>query len=479
MDGVLRVWDLDSLKAEFQSAPFTLPRLAALTSLDFDYRSGVLVHASGTGDLHAYDVRNAFAHRTIPAHRGEFCALAFGAAGLATSGLRDGTLKVWTPQLDVPCRQAGASAPVISMAWASPEVLMTTTQDGFAQLWSTADGIRRCADGLGSDLRVCASPSLESITARAALADRTWLNGKLVEADATLKNLDTEGQGRVQETVASLHRRGFRIEACLLLSRFARRVHRPVWELEALLATLDHIADTHLQAETLLAIGDLLEKLNEPALAGEYFARAAAMNGCSPQADQRIRRLLDHIWNEISPADAVRADLLRGDRFQTEIEKYTLLNKKFTWRVVVQSHALGRERFSIDLEVVANQLRNAAPAEAVLVRSVRVERIVRMADAQRQNAHWLYIGADDGQATGYALEAQDPADSPMLISHAVFDAARIPALEGESAPKFNKRVFDVWQLEKARCETKEWLRAVHASVKKALNVAAAQHSTGW
>jgi hypothetical protein len=44
---------------------------------------------------------------------------------------------------------------------------------------------------------------------------------------------------------------------------------------------------------------------------------------------------------------------------------------------------------------------------------------------------------------------------------------------------FNKRVFEVWQREKARCETKEWLRAVHASVKKALNVAAAQHSTGW
>lgn len=56
-DAVLRVWDLDSLEARFESEPFDLPRIPALTTVDYSPSVGLLAHPAQTGNLYLYDVK--------------------------------------------------------------------------------------------------------------------------------------------------------------------------------------------------------------------------------------------------------------------------------------------------------------------------------------------------------------------------------------------------------------------------------------
>ena len=117
-DGRLRVWDMDALEARFESEPFALPRIHALTGLDYSIDLGLLVHASHSGNLHVYDVRSDFKTRLVSAHRGDFCAVASGSEYVVTAGAADNTIKVWSPSLEETIAESATSSGALAVGWA-------------------------------------------------------------------------------------------------------------------------------------------------------------------------------------------------------------------------------------------------------------------------------------------------------------------------------------------------------------------------
>ena len=145
------------MEARHESEPFALPRIHGLTSLDYDAGLGLLMHPSRSGDLHVYDVKNNFEVRVIPAHRGDFCAMAVGHDLIATGGMADRIVKVWPPSFDGAIAETPTPSAALSIGWVAERTVMLVSDDGCGQLWTVDDVLHPGARFEGCDLRTVAS----------------------------------------------------------------------------------------------------------------------------------------------------------------------------------------------------------------------------------------------------------------------------------------------------------------------------------
>ena len=334
-DAVLRVWDLDSLEAQFASEPFDLPAIQALITIDYHPATGLLAHPSRTGMLHLYDVKEGFAKRTIQAHEGDFTALSYGTQYLATGGTNDALLKVWSLSLDKCLMQASAAAGILSLGWAGPETLLTAYRDGSGQTWQVGDHLAAGVRRAGLDLRFVTGLPLEHLAKSQAGRERQWRDAKVAEAKELLAQ--PEQAGRLATIVRDLHERGFSAEAVLILAEAARSQRQSLWELQSLLALVQGLGDSPASVPCLYALAVLLEGMREHQLALQYFERIGRIDKGYRDAEHHISVLRASPLLQLSPEECVLGDSMPKDLLAQELHKNTLLDRRFRSRVLVRA----------------------------------------------------------------------------------------------------------------------------------------------
>lgn len=188
-DGVLRVWDMDSVEKKYESDSFVLPRIRALTSLDYNFDTGLLVHPSRSGDLHIYDALNDFKKHIISAHEGDFGALAYGNDYLVTAGSQDAVIKLWSTSMDNLITNTSAPAGVLAVGWAGSKKIMTVFADGNGQFWNVNNSDLLPGDRFdGFNLRTTVGLPMGLITRCQTVAIRQWRDKKLAEGLQVKKN---------------------------------------------------------------------------------------------------------------------------------------------------------------------------------------------------------------------------------------------------------------------------------------------------
>ena len=462
-DKALRVWDMDSLEEKFASEGIDPPKVPALTCLDYNPASGFLIHPSRSGELYVYDAKKGFAQKKLPAHNGDFCALACGDKKVATAGSDDATLKVWSEQLDRVEMQTSLSSGALAVGWVGGETLLTIAADG-AQVWSISHSLvpgPRIAD---THLRVCQGLPNEVIAKCNSNADRQWRDGKIEQAQELMSSADPQSQRQLGRVMEELKDRGFSAEAALVLADASRAQDRLLWELESRLAMVRSLKQEEVAVPSLYALADLLAKVREPALAIEYFEQVHRLEPDYRDLDHRIAELGSDPLLGISPEDTVRGDLRQPQQVLQEIEKCTILDRYFSWSVIIDT----RKVVSVDTHLEKQTICRTIALELDKLMPGRHRTDFRKTDlfysAEVRKVDWVYVSARETELpVAYGLEVRGITVGCELVPHAVFDPSLIDVPQSVSHAEHNKLMAATWTKVATSSEVRRWLSDVNSA----------------
>jgi hypothetical protein len=466
-DAVLRVWDLDSLEARFESEPFDLPGIQALVTIDYNPTTGLLVHPSQTGMLHLYNVKEGFTRRTIKAHEGDFTAISYGTQYVATGGTYDAMLKVWSLSLDKCLMQASAVTGILSLGWAGTDTLLTAYRDGSGQTWQIRDSLSAGFRHAGLDLRFVTGLPIEQLARSQAWIERQWRDAKVEEAKELLSQ--PEQRGRLTTIVRDLYERGFSAESVLILADAARSQQQSLWELESLLALVKGLGDSPASVPCLYALAVLLENMKEHKLALQYFEAICRIDKGHRDVEHHISSLKASPFLRVSPDQCVLGDSMHKDLFTQELRKNTLLYRRFRSRVLVRAGNPMHLPATTNIQEMHRAIMEALQGIGVNAHLASLQQLTLLRDSALREITWLYIpSAVEPRGAAFAMEIRTPASGMECVPCAVFDATLIEIPPDVSVEEHNDRVQDAWIKFNGSPATTGWLRDAHRLALKSL-----------
>ena len=458
-DNVLRIWDLDTLKTGYESEPVKLPKIRGLTSLDYSFVSGLLMHPSGNGDLHIYDPHNNFAKRVIHAHEGNFCALACGSEYVVTAGTEDAIIKLWPTPMDKPVAEASAPLGVLSAAWAGTNSIMTVYADGSGQVWK-ADGTLLPGPRIGSLGLRCTIGMPTGLVYRSQLKNsRQWRDEKLSHAKEIIT--DPENFRQVAGIAEDLCQRGFSAEAALIMADAAKAQNKPLLELQSRLALAEGLGNSKAALPSLYALGKLLRRLKEPGLAQEYFEKILQIDENYPDVKEQIAGLQSDPLRHLCPDKGIRGDLTKEGQLPEELQKDSILNKKFTWQAVVKEGKTKSFNTHLNNQDVADSVSTAVRKNKSDISSVKLTQALLFTGKDLRNIIWVYVScACEELPIAFALEIRSDAQGSEFIPYEIFDAKLLKIPAEMSAREHNQQVEKAFIKLRQSSDARNWLMSV-------------------
>jgi len=469
-DGRMRIWDLDTLKCVHETDVLLLPKLAAVTRLDYNPTTGLLIHPSQTGHLYIYDVEDNFKKTTVKAHDGDFVAVCSGLNGVITGGLDDRKLCLWSTDMQEQISSCMVSAGILVVAWAGTEHIFTGLRNGSLMTLHLQDDRLSVLQTHGSDVRSCIGLPAKANTEKAVLEENKWRDAKIAEARRLIPPSDPASIQQFTSIVEALNSRGLSLEASLLLAEAANQMERPLWELELRMKQIEALGDSEVSLPCRYALAGLLETVNEPKMAISHFEKIVEIQSDYKDTKVRIDSLKKHPLAKGYDDDLVRADIVPIETLSQEIEKYKILKKKFSQRVVygkdktvpVETNATVKEVF----DCVRDALLNLGNRYA----EISLQQINIFQRNRLRKAQWIYVTHQDMDLSlAFGLEVSASTPTMQFTGYAVFTPDRIETSETGSVSDYNDLVTEVWdRLRENSPETDQWLKLTSDYALKAI-----------
>lgn len=473
-DGILRIWDINSHEKQYESNPFDISRIRALTSLDYHPETGLLLHPSRSGNLHVYDVHNEFKARLLPAHQGNFNAIAYGADYVVTAGLDDSEIKIWDFALDTMTSKASASAGILSVGWAGTKTILTIYSDGSGQFWNVDNGHLlpgpRTTD---LDLRTVTGLPSAIMANRQTSESLRWRDQKLAQARELIDQ--PEKHYELMSIVNELHQHGFSIEGLLVQADTAKSQGKLLWELECRLLLAEELGSRQAALPSLFALAELLEAIKEPRATLHYLERILQIDPNSTGAKEQIDSLQSDPFMHLCPETDVRGDLMQMDRVVQELEKYTILNKKFIWRFAVsigQKELLDPDQYTqeftnLKIEDLATAILESKTKHHSNTAHSELSRVKLFGNGQLRDIMWIYIpGSIKIPGIAFAIEIDLTSEQVEFVPYNIFDPMLLNIPASVSAKEHNQQVEKGYQTLIKTDIAEDWWDSIHELVIK-------------
>ena len=459
-DKVLRIWDMDTMEAKYESPPFILPKIYALTSLDCSFISGLLMHPSGNGDLHLYDPYNDFTKRIVHAHDGDFCALACGSEYVVTAGLSDTMIKLWPSSMDEPLAEVSAPLGCWTVSWAGTSSIITAYTDGSSQVWNLDGRLSPGPRYNNLDLRTTIGLPVDLMARNLLETNKQWCDNKLARAKEIIA--DSGGRKEISTIIDGLRQKGFSVEAMLVLADAAKAQNKPLWELECRLTLVKELGDNSTALPLLYALGKLLRRLKEPKLAQDCFKKILQTDRDYFDVNEQIAGLESDSLIQLCPEKDIRGDLMKKGRFLQELEKHTILNKKFSWRSVIKIEKAFTFKVRLSSKDVADSVSTAIEKSKSDACSTGLEQVLLFYRGRLKEITWMYVlSTKKNFPITFALEIHSTTRGAEFIPYKIFDTKQLKISTEISANEHNQQVENAWNKFRASDDTMDWLSNIY------------------
>ncbi|MFC1761008.1 WD40 repeat domain-containing protein [Planctomycetota bacterium] len=459
-DGRMRIWDLDTLRCVHETEVLPLPKLAAVTRLDYNPTTGLLMHPSRTGHVYIYDVEHNFTKITVKAHEGDFVAVCSGQKGVITGGLDDRKLCLWSTDMQQMISSCMASAGILVAVWAGTEHIVTGLRNGSLMTWLVQEDQLSVVQTYSLDVRSCIGLPAKAIAEKAVLEENQWRDAKVAEARRLIPPSDPASIQQFTSIIEGLNSRGLSLEASLLLAEAANQMERPLWELELRFKQIEALGDSEMSLPCRYALAGLLETVNEHRMAISHFERIVEIQSDYKDTKVRIDSLKKHPLVKGYDNNLVRADIAPIEILPQEIEKYRILNKKFNQRVVYSEGKTVPVAPNATVKEVFDCVRNALMNSGNSYARISLQQVTLLQRNRLRKAQWIYITHQNTDLSlAFGLEVSASTATMQFTGYAVFTPDRIGTSETGSISDYNQLVAEAWdRLRENYQVTDQWLK---------------------
>jgi len=203
-------------------------------------------------------------------------------------------------------------------------------------------------------------------------------------------------------------------------------------------------------------------KLNEPKIARDYYEKILQIDAGFPGTKERITQLNSNPLLSLDPKEDVRADLTSRDAFLRELEKDTLLNKKFYWRVIHEKGKLVSIKANLDAKQIANAILKPLEELGIDTNTSGLQQVTLFQNSQSRETTWIYLPSNDKTIpAALALEINTAINATEFIPYRVFDIAILGLHADEPAQQHNQHIEEAWTKLLISPQTKRWLADVY------------------
>ncbi len=456
-DAVLRIWDMDTLEERYVSEAFDLPDIRTLISLDYHDQSGLLMHASGSGEVHIYEPEQNFEHHAVPAHQGDFCALACGNEYTVTAGLKDAIIKLWPSTMEEPIAEISAPLGVWSVAWAGTQEVVTAYTDDSSQVWKLDGRLSAGSRYPNFHFRTVIGLPPAMIRRQELQIQRRRCDEGISKVERIIT--DCGSCKELKQIIDELCENGFPIEACLILTDTVRSQKKPLWELECLLSLVRALDGHSAVLPSLHALAFLLQRLNEPMLAKERFQDILQLDRHYPGISEQLEQLESDPFMVIDPQTHIRTDLDEEKRFLQELEKYLILNKKYMWSCVIQT----ADRYDCNGQLkpadIVEFISHESEKQGCLDCQIELRELFLFDGNKTRTVTCIYLSSAEKPIT-IALEICPGLDRTGFIPYEIFDPNRLDIPSDLTASEHNYHLQARWQTIRNSRSIETWLNTM-------------------
>lgn len=442
-DAVMKVWDIDTMKCQYQSLPFGLPDIAALISLDYDCQSGMLMHPASDGQIFLYDIRNDFYLKKVRAHTGQCIALSCSNEYIATGGCEDSIIKIFTGSLNELIAQKTLSKGILSLAWADDITLAAVTTDFKGHFFRLEKSqLLELGSFFNYDLRTVTGRNCELVYKDRVAGDQSWRDEKIKSASKLLtqKQLNSE----FFDFLGELVKRGFRTEVLVLICAAASKSSQLLIRLKALMALSEVYEDTEESVEFYFILAATLEQLHEPQLAKVYLGKILSGSQGRDDIEGMALKIESSPFMRISPDDIIRGDINNEHKFAFELNKYTFLKKKFNWSVAFIAGKKSSVNHDIDTSPIIRNLISMADSDVMSKGSRSNDRKI-FSDGQIKDSCCIYLYKFKSDVSIYfVLEVESNSQGFCFRPYGVIEFGSLDVNDSIDSDLFNKHVEDIW-----------------------------------
>lgn len=473
-DEKLRVWDMNSLTAIRERGPISLPKIHGLISLVANPNTGLLLHPSRSGELYSYNLKHEEMDVSIiPTHQGDFCAVAVGYGGydsdglIATGGLDDRKIKIWSPDLTSCLYEASHSTGIASLCWINETNLFAVSSEGKSQVWKIKDGLYPGSQISEQDIRTCITLPIELAWHRQDLHDQEWRDQTLQEVDALIEEGGANAEPEIFNRLEALEKRGFAVEAGIIFSKYAGIKQQPLWELETRLKLVVAFQNSKALLPELYNLAGLLIRLEEPEEAKRYLEKLIHINENYRNTKERLQQLKSHPLLTLEIRKTVHGHLSQEKHLYEEIEKCTLLQKKFQWKVLLQTTPPFRLKAQHTVEECWERFQEQAKLgdSAIDVNRSGIKPFSLYQNKQIRDVDWMYlVSSQKDLPLGCGVERRRLHTGSEWILYQIVDFDLLHLDESLMAEEYNARIKQAYSSIHTKPETKHWFETIHALV---------------
>ena len=217
------------------------------------------------------------------------------------------------------------------------------------------------------------------------------------------------------------------------------------------------------------ALGEPLQNIREPQLAQLYFKNILQIDENYMDVKERIAQSESDPLMHLCPDKDVRGDLMHNELVLQELEKYTILKKKFSWRIVFNIEQTKFFNCPTDVQELAKSVSKAISKHGANISSAGLKQIKFLYDGELRNITWVYLPSAAGQfGIAFALEIRSTAAVTEFTPYKIFDTTLLGISATALPEEHNRLIRDAWRRVLKSSKSKIWWqKAYNMAIKDA------------
>ena len=178
--------------------------------------------------------------------------------------------------------------------------------------------------------------------------------------------------------------------------------------------------------------------------------------------NEQIAGLESDSLTQLCPEKDIRGDLMKKGRFLQELEKHTILNKKFSWRSVIQIEKAVACKVHLSSKDMVESISTAIEKSKSDACSAGLEQVLLFYRGRLKEITWVYVlSTKKDFPISFALEIHSTTRGSEFIPYKIFDTKQLKIPAEVSANEHNQQVEKAWNQFRASDDTRDWLSNIY------------------
>ncbi|MCK4825019.1 hypothetical protein KA005_55230, partial [bacterium] len=177
--------------------------------------------------------------------------------------------------------------------------------------------------------------------------------------------------------------------------------------------------------------------------------------------NEQISSLQSDPLLHLCPDKDIRSDLMQKGQILRQLEQCSIVNKKFSWRLVVKAGKVLSFNTHLNAQEATNSISTAVEEYEPDACSIALAQVSLFTGKELKDITWIYVSSKKpDMPIAFALEIHSTTRGSEFVPYEIFDTQLLEISAEMTTKEHNQQVKKAWTHFRRSSEARNWLRNV-------------------